>query len=108
MPKRYWNDKSECRMTKTRKRSSYAESKDPEAGPWIRRRAASTLLKMTGAALAPRTVSHSCFVIRHSSFVIIFTNVIKIAAPDFDLEKTLYSGQVFHWQNAGEGFVGTI
>ena len=63
---------------------------------------------MTGAALAPRTVSHSCFVIRHSSFVIIFTNVIKIAAPDFDLEKTLHSGQVFHWQNAGEGFVGTI
>ncbi|HEX5491940.1 MAG TPA: DNA glycosylase [Candidatus Udaeobacter sp.] len=32
----------------------------------------------------------------------------KIPAPDFDLEKTLNSGQVFHWQNAGDGFVGTI
>jgi N-glycosylase/DNA lyase len=34
-----------------------------------------------------------------------FTN---IRAPDFDLEKTLDSGQVFHWQNVGDGFVGTI
>src|SRR5262249_4997697 len=33
---------------------------------------------------------------------------IKIRAPDFDLEKTLDSGQVFHWQGAGNGFVGTI
>ena len=32
----------------------------------------------------------------------------KIPAPDFDLEKTVNSGQVFHWQNAGEGFVGAI
>jgi len=32
----------------------------------------------------------------------------KIRAPDFDLEKTLDSGQVFHWQKAGGGFVGTI
>jgi N-glycosylase/DNA lyase len=32
----------------------------------------------------------------------------KIRAPDFDLEKTLDSGQVFHWQKAGDGFVGTI
>jgi len=48
------------------------------------------------------------FVIRHSSFVIIFTHVIKIRAPDFDLEKTLDSGQVFHWQKIGDGFVGTI
>src|SRR5262245_992236 len=34
-----------------------------------------------------------------------FTN---IRAPDFDLEKTLDSGQVFHWQKSGDGFVGTI
>ena len=32
----------------------------------------------------------------------------KIRAPDFDLEKTLDSGQVFHWQKAGDGFVGTV
>jgi N-glycosylase/DNA lyase len=52
-------------------------------------------------------LSHS-FVIRHSSFVIIFTNVIAIRAPDFDLAMTLNSGQVFHWEKAGGGFVGTI
>jgi N-glycosylase/DNA lyase len=48
------------------------------------------------------------FVIRHSSFVIMFTHVIKIRARDFDLEKTLDSGQVFHWQKVGDGFVGAI
>lgn len=32
----------------------------------------------------------------------------KIAAPDFDLAKTLDSGQVFHWEKARLGFVGTI
>jgi N-glycosylase/DNA lyase len=34
--------------------------------------------------------------------------VIQIYAPDFDLAMTLDSGQVFHWQKAGNGFVGTI
>src|SRR5215471_9069966 len=34
-----------------------------------------------------------------------FTN---IRAPDFDLEKTLDSGQVFHWKKVGDGFVGAI
>src|SRR6266404_232246 len=34
--------------------------------------------------------------------------LIEIPAPDFDLEKTLNSGQVFHWEKAGNGFVGTI
>jgi N-glycosylase/DNA lyase len=48
------------------------------------------------------------FVIRHSSCVIILPNVIEIRAPCFDLEKTLNSGQVFHWQGTGNGFVGTI
>ena len=33
---------------------------------------------------------------------------MKIRAPDFDLEKTLNSGQVFHWQKVGDGFVGAI
>jgi N-glycosylase/DNA lyase len=32
----------------------------------------------------------------------------KIPAPDFDLAKTLNSGQVFHWEEAGRGFMGTI
>jgi N-glycosylase/DNA lyase len=32
----------------------------------------------------------------------------KIRAPDFDLEKTLHSGQVFHWEKVGGGFVGAI
>jgi N-glycosylase/DNA lyase len=34
--------------------------------------------------------------------------VITIPAPDFDLEKTLNSGQVFHWIKVGSGFSGTI
>ncbi|MEP7015592.1 MAG: DNA glycosylase [Verrucomicrobiota bacterium] len=32
----------------------------------------------------------------------------EIAAPDFDLEKTLASGQVFHWDRTERGFIGTI
>ena len=32
----------------------------------------------------------------------------KVHAPDFDLPMTLNSGQVFHWDKAGAGFVGTI
>jgi N-glycosylase/DNA lyase len=32
----------------------------------------------------------------------------QIPVSDFDLEKTLDSGQVFHWQKSGKGFVGTI
>jgi N-glycosylase/DNA lyase len=34
--------------------------------------------------------------------------VIKIPTRDFDLEKTLDSGQVFHWENVCNGFVGAI
>src|SRR6184192_875043 len=34
--------------------------------------------------------------------------LIKIPAPDFDLAMTLHSGQVFHWEKTGNGFVGTI
>ena len=32
----------------------------------------------------------------------------KLACPDFDLRRTLDSGQVFHWEKCGAGFVGTI
>src|SRR5205814_5076730 len=32
----------------------------------------------------------------------------KITAPDFDLEKTLNSGQVFHWEKVNHRFVGAI
>ena len=53
-------------------------------------------------------VLHHFFLMRHSSSVVIFAHVIKIRAPDFDLEKTLDSGQVFHWEKVGGGFVGTI
>jgi N-glycosylase/DNA lyase len=34
--------------------------------------------------------------------------LLEIHVPDFDLAMTLDSGQVFHWQAAGNGFVGTI
>jgi N-glycosylase/DNA lyase len=34
--------------------------------------------------------------------------MIKIPASDFDLAKTLDSGQVFHWQKIDNGFVGAI
>ena len=34
--------------------------------------------------------------------------LIEIPAPDFDLDKTLDSGQVFHWEKVGDGFVGAI
>jgi N-glycosylase/DNA lyase len=33
---------------------------------------------------------------------------MKILAKDFDLEKTLNCGQVFHWEKSGDGFVGAI
>ncbi len=33
---------------------------------------------------------------------------MEIPAPDFNLETTLDSGQVFHWEKVGKGFVGTI
>ncbi len=32
----------------------------------------------------------------------------SVPAPDFDLEKTLNSGQVFHWTKSAGGFVGAI
>jgi N-glycosylase/DNA lyase len=35
-------------------------------------------------------------------------NLVEIPAQDFDLAKTLDSGQVFHWREADNGFVGTI
>ncbi len=38
----------------------------------------------------------------------LFMQRMEISAPDFDLEKTLDSGQVFHWEKIGKAFVGTI
>jgi N-glycosylase/DNA lyase len=34
--------------------------------------------------------------------------LVEIFAPEFDLAMTLNSGQVFHWQKIGDGFVGAI
>lgn len=34
--------------------------------------------------------------------------LVHIDAPDFDLAKTLDSGQVFHWEARGAGFIGAI
>jgi N-glycosylase/DNA lyase len=34
--------------------------------------------------------------------------LIEIPAPNFNLAKTLNSGQVFHWEKIGNGFVGMI
>jgi N-glycosylase/DNA lyase len=34
--------------------------------------------------------------------------LVEISAPDFDLAMTLDSGQVFHWDYIGKGFLGTI
>jgi N-glycosylase/DNA lyase len=49
----------------------------------------------------------SSFVICASSFLLP-VKLIEVPAPDFDLEKTLNSGQVFHWQKHESGFVGTV
>jgi N-glycosylase/DNA lyase len=35
-------------------------------------------------------------------------DLTRIEAPDFDLAMTLNSGQVFHWEKYGSGFVGAI
>ena len=54
----------------------------------------------------------SDFVIGNSSFVILsrclHVRLTEIPAPEFDLEMTLNSGQVFHWDKAGAGFIGAI
>src|SRR5438477_3756134 len=34
--------------------------------------------------------------------------LVEISAPEFDLAMTLNSGQVFHWQRIGDGFIGAI
>jgi N-glycosylase/DNA lyase len=35
-------------------------------------------------------------------------DLIEVPAPDFDLAKTLDSGQVFHWEKMDDGFIGAI
>jgi N-glycosylase/DNA lyase len=47
-------------------------------------------------------------VLRHFSANISGMNLIEVPAPAFDLAMTLDSGQVFHWEECGEGFVGAI
>jgi N-glycosylase/DNA lyase len=34
--------------------------------------------------------------------------LLQTPAPDFDLARTLDSGQVFHWENRGPGYIGAI
>ncbi len=34
--------------------------------------------------------------------------LVRIPAPDFDLDATLGCGQVFHWRRAGAGYAGAI
>jgi len=38
----------------------------------------------------------------------LLVTLTEISATDFDLAKTLESGQVFHWEKIGDGFCGTI
>ena len=38
----------------------------------------------------------------------LLVHLTEIPASDFDLEKTLDSGQVFHWEKMEDGFCGTI
>jgi N-glycosylase/DNA lyase len=38
----------------------------------------------------------------------LLVQLVEISARDFDLTMTLDSGQVFHWEKAGDGFVGAI
>jgi N-glycosylase/DNA lyase len=53
-----------------------------------------------------RQPSHPCF-IRVNLWLKIM-RLAHITAPDFDLARTLDSGQVFHWERSGEGYAGTI
>jgi N-glycosylase/DNA lyase len=61
-----------------------------------------------------RSFDHSSF-FRHSSFGFrrfsangSEVKLTEILAPDFDLAMTLNSGQVFHWESTGNGFVGIV
>src|SRR5437868_2224909 len=62
---------------------------------------------MTNGKKCRCSFHHSC-----SNFVIpgylLLMQLIKISAPDFDLKKTLNSGQVFHWVGCDDGFYGLI
>ena len=56
-----------------------------------------------------RQTTGDSLIIRVSSVLICgCMNLTTIDAPDFDLAKTLDSGQVFHWESLGSGFVGMI
>jgi len=47
-------------------------------------------------------------VLRHFSTNVLEVNLTEIAAPNFDLAMTLNSGQVFHWEQVDNGFLGAI
>ena len=52
---------------------------------------------------------HWSFVLRHSAVISsLLMATTEVYSPDFDLAKTLDSGQVFHWEPLGPGFIGTI
>src|SRR5437762_637419 len=59
----------------------------------------------------PRPALVPCF-IRVSSVLICgrknLMKLVSIVAADFDLARTLDSGQVFHWERCGDGHAGTI
>ena len=46
--------------------------------------------------------------LRHFWANVVAVKRIDIPAADFDLAMTLDSGQVFHWEKIGDGFVGTV
>ena len=63
--------------------------------------------RMTRAVLRSEPFVHSCFAI-FDVLISATMKLVEIFAPEFDLAKTLNSGQVFHWQKIGDGFVGAI
>jgi N-glycosylase/DNA lyase len=68
---------------------------------------AGQLIKLFGLLTGARTLKAFARRIQpvHSSKV---TRLRSVPAPHFDLEKTLNSGQVFHWTRHERGFVGAI
>src|SRR3954447_23532246 len=56
----------------------------------------------------PDARQRGLFVIRRSSVNLWPMNLVTIEAPDFDLAKTLDSGQTFHWEPLHAGFAGMI
>src|SRR5205823_14687978 len=62
---------------------------------------------LTSGFVIPFVIRHSCFVI-FDVLISARMKLVEISALEFDLAMALNSGQVFHWQRIGDGFVGTI